>query len=312
MTTSKRDKEKLKLCEDEILRINAELEERVNERTRQLTEANKALLEEIRQRAAAQEEITWLNEDLQRRSLALELANRELEAFSHSVSHDLRAPLRHIEGFSRLLLEEYTDRLDQHAMDYLNRISRSSERMSALIEDLLKLSKVSRSEINQQMVNLTRLAREIISELQDANPERKVTFKVDDDMTVWGDSHLLRVMLTNLLENAWKYTSTSDNVLIEFGCGEKDGEKVWFVRDNGVGFDMTYADRLFGTFKRLHSAREFEGTGIGLATVQRIINRHEGRIWGEGVIGLGATFYFTLPEREWKEPPTDWLLPASP
>jgi signal transduction histidine kinase len=275
-----------------------ELEERVNERTSQLSAVNEALREEVRQRTAAQEEISRLNDGLQRRSQTLEAINQELEAFSYSVSHDLRAPLRHIEGFSRLLMEEYGDRFDQNGAEYLKRVCRASARMSALIDDLINLSRVTRGQLVRQHVDLSRTAQEIMAELQGTGPGRSVDVRIQEGMSSWGDPQLLRVMLGNLLGNAWKYTSKNDYALVEFGCCDQEGEKVWFVRDNGVGFDMAFAERLFGTFQRLHHAADFEGSGIGLATVQRIIHRHEGKIWGKGEVGVGATFYFTLPERE--------------
>lgn len=296
--------------EEEVRRLNDELEQRVLERTRELSDANQSLQEEIRQRSAAQEEISWLNEDLERRSHALEETNRELEAFSYSVSHDLRAPLRHIEGFSRLLMEESADRLDPHSQDYLNRVCRASQRMSVLIDDLLNLSRVTRGDMHRQQVNLSRLAAEIAADLQEGSPDRSVTFEIAEGMTAWGDPHLLRVLLVNLLGNSWKYTGKCEETVIEFGCREIDREKVWFVKDNGVGFNMAYADRLFGTFQRLHHSSDFEGTGIGLATVKRIINRHEGKVWGEGEVGVGATFYFTLPSQPPKESPFSFTLPA--
>lgn len=283
--------------QDEILRFNAKLEEQVIQRTRQLSESNQSLQAEIRKRIAAQDEVTWLNEDLHRRTQLMEATNRELEAFSYSVSHDLRAPLRHIEGFSRLLMEECSEALDSQGMDYLTRVCRSSQRMALLIDDLLNLSKVTRSEMRFQPVDLSRMAADVVSELRESSPERKVEIRIQKAMTAWGDQRLLRVVLVNLIGNSWKYTSKKDHATIEFGCRDDNERKVWFVRDDGVGFDMNYADRLFGTFQRLHHAGDFEGTGIGLATVQRIIMRHDGAIWGEGAVGSGATFYFTLPDR---------------
>ncbi len=279
----------------------SELEDRVTARTRELSESNQGLMEEVRQRAAAQEEISRLNDDLLCRTKALESTNREMEAFSYSVSHDLRAPLRHIEGFSRLLMEECADRIEEHGRDYLNRVCRASNRMSMLIDDLLNLSKVSRGDILCRQVNLTQMAQEICGELQESNPGRQVTFRIAEDMIAWGDPRLLRAMLVNLFGNAWKYTGKKDQATIEFGCLLMEEGKAWFLKDNGVGFDMNYADRLFGTFQRLHHANDFEGTGIGLATVQRIINRHQGKVWAESEIGVGATFYFTLPEQNSRE-----------
>jgi signal transduction histidine kinase len=288
-----------------------ELELHVAERTVELSETNRALKQEVAQRTSAQNEISWLNEDLQRRSQALESINRELEAFSYSVSHDLRAPLRHIEGFSRLLMEECGESLDTHAKEYLNRICRASNRMSLLIDDLINLSKVTRGELKRRPVSLTQMAVDIIEEFRDAAPQRQVSIHIAEGMTAWGDPQLLRVMLSNLLGNAWKYTSKNDLAEIEFGCKVENNEKIWFISDNGVGFDMTYAERLFGTFQRLHHANDFEGTGIGLATVQRIIARHDGRVWGEGQIGVGATFFFTLPEPLSLELPPDSLVGQS-
>jgi light-regulated signal transduction histidine kinase (bacteriophytochrome) len=267
-------------------------------------------MEEVRQRAAAQEEISRLNDDLMRRTQALESTNSEMEAFSYSVSHDLRAPLRHIEGFSRLLMEECADRIEDHGRDYLNRVCRASNRMSMLIDDLLNLSKVSSGDMLCRQVNLTRIAKEICDELQESTPDRHVTFRIAEDMIAWGDSRLLRAMLVNLFGNAWKYTGKKDKATIEFGCLVKEEGKVWFIKDDGVGFDMNYADRLFGTFQRLHHANDFEGTGIGLATVQRIINRHQGKVWAESGTGVGATFYFTLPEQNPRVLPEEQILPA--
>jgi light-regulated signal transduction histidine kinase (bacteriophytochrome) len=272
-----------------------ELEQRVQERTIQLLDANRILREEINQRAQAQEEISWLNEDLQRRTQSLEYANDELEAFSYSVSHDLRAPLRHIEGFSRLLMEDCEASLDDHGKEYLQRVCKSTRRMTMLIDDLLNLSKVTRGVMNCQNVDLTRVGREVAADLTELYPGRDVVFLLKEGMVAWGDLHLLRIVLVNFLGNAWKYTSKNENPTVEFSCNEVNGEYIFFVRDNGVGFDMSYADRLFGTFQRLHHASEFEGTGIGLAIVRRIINRHDGRTWGEGQPGIGSTFYFSLP-----------------
>ena len=265
-------------------------------------EANRLMREEIAQRASAQEEISWLNEDLQRRTQALEYANNELEAFSYSVSHDLRAPLRHIEGFSRLLMDECEENLDEHGREYLLRVCKATRRMSMLIDDLLNLSKVTKGGMDCQEIDFTKLGIDVGTELRELHPERIVDFAVDEGMRGWGDLHLLRIVLVNFIGNAWKYTSKNERASVEFGCRVVDGERIFFVKDNGVGFDMAYADRLFGTFQRLHHISEFEGTGIGLATVRRIINRHEGRTWGEGQPGIGSTFYFSLPgpkAREW-------------
>lgn len=224
----------------------------------------------------------------------LEQVNKELEAFSYSVSHDLRAPLRTIDGFSRALLEDYGDKLEPQGKDYLGRIRAASQHMSELIDDLLNLSRITRAEMRYEKVNLSALAEVVAAELHEAQPERLVEFVIGENITAYGDSHLLQVVLENLLSNAWKFTSKHPRARIEFGSTQDQGRPVYFVRDDGVGFDMAYVDKLFSPFQRLHSEREFPGTGIGLATVQRIIRRHGGNIWAEAEVEKGATFYFTL------------------
>lgn len=226
----------------------------------------------------------------------LEEANRELEAFSYSVSHDLRAPLRSIDGFSQMLLEDYADKLDDKGKDYLRRIRAASQRMSQLINDLLTLSRISRADMHFEELNLTAMVEEITAELRQSQPERDVEFIIEPNVKAYGDSHLLRIVLENLLSNAWKFTSKHKSAIIEFGVKEHDGKTVYFVRDDGAGFDMAYVDKLFVPFQRLHEQDEFEGTGIGLATVQRIVHRHGGTVWAEGEVEKGATFYFTLRE----------------
>ncbi len=221
--------------------------------------------------------------------------NRELEAFSYSVSHDLRAPLRSIEGFSQILLEDYADKLGEEGEDYVGRVRVASRRMALLIDDLLDLSRVSRRPLRREPVDLSARTREIAAELGKSQPERDVEFVIADGLIANGDARLLRLALENLLGNSWKFTSREERARIEFGSTALEGrERVYFVRDNGVGFDETYADKLFGAFQRLHAAEEFEGTGIGLATVQRVVHRHGGRIWAKGEVGQGATFFFTL------------------
>jgi signal transduction histidine kinase len=228
----------------------------------------------------------------------LEATNRELEAFSYSVSHDLRAPLRSIDGFSQILLEDYADEFDEDGKDYLGRVRGASQRMGRLIDDLLGLSRVTRGTMNRERVNLSALAQEVAEGLREARPEGEVEFSAQKGIEVWGDSRLLRVALENLIGNAWKFTAKEPEARIEFGVDEELSRRgrvpVYYVRDNGAGFEMAYADKLFGAFQRLHGSEEFEGTGIGLATVQRIVHRHGGRIWAEGEVGRGATFYFTL------------------
>jgi PAS domain S-box-containing protein len=231
---------------------------------------------------------------LQQRSDELAAANGELEAFAYSVSHDLRAPLRAIDGFSQALLEDYGERMDETGLDYLRRVRAAAQRMAALIDDLLQLSRVSRSQLQPVAVDLSRQAEEILTGLQEQHPERKVEWSVQPGLKAMADPGLLRTVLENLLGNAWKYTARTAAARIEFGGETTPSGTVFHVRDNGAGFDMRYADKLFGAFQRLHHPSEFEGTGIGLATVQRIIHRHGGRIWAHARPGEGATFWFTL------------------
>jgi signal transduction histidine kinase len=224
----------------------------------------------------------------------LEHKNQELESFSYAVSHDLRAPLRRIEAFSRAVLETQHDRLDADGRRFFDRIREASRQMSQLIDDVLHLSKVSRAELRQQEVDLSALATAILERLREAEPDRVVETRIRPGVVVSGDGQLLRIALTNLLENAWKFTARQPEACIEFGLSSVAGESTYFVRDNGAGFDMAHADRLFGPFQRLHLATEFPGSGIGLATVRRILHRMGGRVWAEGVVGRGATFHFTL------------------
>ena len=257
----------------ELRRYAGELEQRVAERTHELEERNDAL---------------------RRNAAELLAANTELDAFAYSVSHDLRAPLRSIDGFSQVLLEDYGTQLDAAGRDSLQRVRAASQRMATLIDDLLKLARVTRSEMRTEPVDLSQIARDIVTELLRATPERQVEFTIAPGLQARGDTRLLRVVLDNLLRNSWKYTTKQPQPRVEFGSVQENGERVFHVRDNGAGFDMRYADKLFGVFQRLHTAEEFEGTGVGLATVRRIITRHGGRIWAEGAVGGGATFYFTL------------------
>jgi signal transduction histidine kinase len=239
-------------------------------------------------------ELTLTREALRAANLSLEATNKELEAFSYSVSHDLRAPLRTIEGFSECLLEDHATSLDGAGRDLLDRMQKASGRMKQLIEDLLNLSRVSRGDMKREAVNITGLAETVVADLRTQYPARQVEMKIAPAMVAQGDARLLRVALENLLGNAWKFTAKQPLASIEFGNSVENGQSVFFIRDNGAGFDMSQAEKLFGTFQRLHSSEEFPGTGIGLATVQRIINRHRGRIWAHGAPGQGATFFFSL------------------
>lgn len=249
---------------------------------------------DITERKKAEENLKQTLATLEKSSAQLAATNKELEAFSYSVSHDLRSPLRSIDGFSQALLEDYYDKLDETGQDYLHRLRGASQKMGELIDGLLKLSRLTRSEMRPEMVDLSALASEIAARLHETQPERRVEFIISRGLTANGDRQLLRVLLENLLGNAWKFTLKSPQARIEFGKSRNGDKKTYYVRDNGIGFDMTYADKLFGAFQRLHEETEFPGTGIGLATVQRVINRHGGTVWAEGDPGKGATFYFTL------------------
>jgi light-regulated signal transduction histidine kinase (bacteriophytochrome) len=236
------------------------------------------------------------NRELQEAKVAVEAANHELEAFSYSVAHDLRAPLRSLDGFSEILLEDYAAKLDEDGSQHLQYIRESAQRMAQLIDDLLTLSGVTRGQFQRQPVDLSAIAGAIAARLQKAEPERRVDFVIEDGFTAEGDARLLTIALENLIGNAWKYSGKRAAARIEVGAVPSDGRRAYFVRDNGAGFDMAHAGKLFGVFQRLHSVEEFEGTGIGLATVQRIVRRHGGHVWAEASVDQGATFFFTLSE----------------
>ncbi|HLZ51953.1 MAG TPA: PAS domain S-box protein [Candidatus Acidoferrum sp.] len=246
------------------------------------------------ERKQSQDALERQRNELARSNAEMTAANRELEAFSYSVSHDLRAPLRSIDGFSLALLEDYSEKLDDEGKKHLERVRAATQRMGTLIDDLLDLARVTRASMRLETVNVSEAATEVAEGLQKAQPSRKVEIRIEEGLEAIVDSHLLRIVLENLLGNAWKFTSKHASACIEFGRTTHNGTSAFFVRDDGAGFDSAYADRLFGAFQRLHAMTDFPGTGVGLATVQRIIHRHGGRIWAESSVGRGATFYFTL------------------
>jgi light-regulated signal transduction histidine kinase (bacteriophytochrome) len=295
-----------RLQAERSLRIaNEMLETKVAERTAELAAMNNRLQLELCERERAEGEVRNLNSNLEQRvrerTAQLETANAELEQFSSSVSHDLRGPLRHVAAFLGLLDEHTGGSLDEKGRHYLDNALESAQHMGTLIDDLLSFSRCGRVEMRRTKVGMADLVKQKQQELALDIGERKIVWSVDPLPEVTGDPTLLGQVLVNLLGNAIKYTRTTPETAIDIGCREEGQEWVFFVRDNGVGFDMMYAYKLFGVFQRLHSSNEFDGTGIGLANVRRIISRHGGRTWAEGVVGQGATFYFSLPRRACEE-----------
>lgn len=286
--------------EAEMRELNRTLEYRIRLRTAELQHFNDELRQESAERRLAQQRVLALNEQLEQRvadrTVQLQFANRELEAFSYSVAHDLRAPLRAIDGFSRALVEDCSTGLPQEGLGFIDRIRAASARMGELIDSLLALSRVTRGTLERRLVDLSALAHEVQRTLEAHRPRAAVTVLIEDGLQAEADPKYLRIVLENLLDNAWKYTERTAGARIEFGAlaEQTAAQPTWFVRDNGAGFDMRYADKLFGVFQRLHTHEEFPGTGIGLATVSRIIAMHGGRIWAEARPGAGAAFFFTL------------------
>ncbi|MBI2382801.1 MAG: hypothetical protein HYV18_01845 [Gammaproteobacteria bacterium] len=279
------EKARLEIAQKAILNIleDFDLEKK------KVESANIELRGEIAERRMAEEA-------LRKSKTEAEAVSKELEAFSYSVAHDLRAPLRAVDGFSQALLKDYGECFDARGRTYLQYVRESAQQMGQLIDALLSLSRVSRGEMRRERVDLSDLARKIMAKFRQAQPERQVELVVEEGLTARVDRRLLEVALSNLLDNAWKFTGKRAAARIEFGARAGVRPRVYFVRDNGAGFDARYVDKLFGVFQRLHSTQDFEGTGIGLATVYRIVRRHGGRVWAEGEVNRGATFYFTLEE----------------
>lgn len=283
-----------KIAEEKIIQLNKELENKVLIRTSELEKKGRDLVDSQNALLNIVEDLNEKSEQLQQNAAALEAVNRELESFSYSVSHDLRAPLRGIDGFSLALLEDYSDLLDEQGKNYLSRVRKGTQKMALLIDEMLNLSRLGRLELKPIEINLSMIAHSICNDLSATDSQRKVEFFIEPGLMVMADPTLIRAVMQNLLENAWKFTSKKDFAKIEFGILDFEGKKNYFVRDNGAGFNMEYINKLYSPFQRLHQESEFPGTGIGLTTVQRIIHRHQGTVWAESMVDQGAVFYFTL------------------
>lgn len=286
-----RDITEIRRIENELKLAHDELDQRVKERTKELQKMNEALQSEITERKEAEKLIEL-------RTKLLEMTNKELESFSYSVSHDLRAPLRAIDGYTRMILRDQRESLNDDAKRKFDLIRSNTQIMGKLIDDLLSFSRLGRLELNMSRLDMESLVNDVWMELQIINPDRKIDLKIKNIPPGWGDRTLMKQVYSNLLSNAVKYTKLIDKAYVETGGYAGDGETIYYVKDNGVGFDMAYYDKLYGVFQRLHSADDYEGTGVGLAIVQRIIHRHGGRVWADGKIDKGATFYFTLPQKD--------------
>jgi len=277
--------------EDFYRQYNVRLVRKLEDKVEEIAQKNRAL---ATKELALYEANARLEKRVAQRTRELETVNREMEAFNYSVSHDLRAPLRRIDGFSQALWEEYADQLGEQGQNYLQRICRAVSHMGELIDGMLELSRLNHSELVRESVNLSTLAEAEIARLREAEPDRDVEVYIRPDVVVDGDRRLLGIVFDNLLDNAWKFTTKTAQPYIEFGVTEREGEAAYFVTDNGAGFDMRHVSKLFGAFQRLHAAEAFPGIGIGLASVARSIHRHGGRVWAEGEVDKGATFYFVL------------------
>ncbi len=287
MIIIKNELESRSLIEKKLRENEINLEKKILERTEKLTEYNNILNTEISERKKVEQSLLFSE-------IQLKANIKELESFSYSISHDLRSPLRSIDGFSQAIYEDYYDLLDEDGKDYIQRTRAATQRMGVLIDDILNLSKITRVDINIKNINLSEIAYSIIEDLKRYYPERKVECIIKNDVFVFGDKSLLTSVLDNLIGNAWKFTSKNEHAVIEFGTIEKENKIIYFVRDNGVGFDMKYYDKLFGVFQRLHTFEDFKGTGVGLASVQKIIFRHGGEVWADSKVNDGSVFYFTI------------------